>query len=430
MLAAFLLAACAQTPATPPWLEKELPALVALYQELHAAPELSFQEAKSAARMAKLLRDAGYEVTEQIGGHGVAGVLQNGEGPTLLIRCDMDALPIVEETGLPYASKVRVPGDGGVEVGVMHACGHDVHMTVWGGVARQLAARRADWKGRLILVAQPAEERGSGARAMLADDLYGRVGKPDFCLALHVKAELPAGVIGSTPGYALANVDSVDIVVRGRGGHGSTPEVTHDPVVLAARIVVGLQSIVSREISAQEAAVITVGSIHGGTKHNIIPNEVKLQITVRSYSPAVRSHLLAAIERTAVHEARAAGFPEELAPSVTVLEESISATYNDPALVARADAAILRALGPGSVVPTPAVMGGEDFGLFGPAAQAPAYLFWLGVTEPARWKAAQEGGPAVPAVHTSRFTPQGRESIRAGVLAMTAAALELLQPPR
>lgn len=429
MLSLLLLAACAQTPAAPAGLERDLDGLVALYRELHAAPELSFQEAKTAARMAQVLRESGYEVTEKIGGHGVAGVLQNGEGPTLLIRCDMDALPIVEETGLDFASQVRVPGDGG-EVGVMHACGHDVHMTVWSGVARRLAAERGSWSGRLILVAQPAEERGSGARAMLEDGLYERVGKPDFCLALHVSAELPSGAIGSRPGYALANVDSVDVLVRGKGGHGSTPEVTHDPVVLAARIVVGLQSIVSREISALEAAVVTVGSIHGGSKHNIIPNEVKLQLTVRSYTPEVRSHLLAAIERTAVNEARAAGFPEDLLPAVTVLDESIGATYNDPELAARADAAILRALGPGSVMPKAPVMGGEDFGLFGPAAGAPAYLFWLGVTEPARWQAAQDGGPAVPSVHTSRFAPQARESIRTGVLAMTAAALELLGPKR
>ena len=264
---------------------------------------------------------------------------------------------------------------------------------------------------------------------MLEDDLYARVGKPDFCLALHVKAELPAGVIGSVPGYALANSDSVDILVRGRGGHGSTPELTHDPVTLAARIVVGLQSIVSREVAAQEAAVITVGSIHGGTKHNIIPNEVKLQLTVRSYTPAIRDRLLAAIERTALNEARAAGFPEDLLPQVDLIE-SITATYNDPALVTRADAAIVRALGEGSVVATPPVMGGEDFGLYGPAAQAPSYMFWLGVTEPARWQAARDHGEAVPSVHTSRFTPQSRPSIRTGVLAMTAVALDLLAPRR
>lgn len=428
MLTALLLAAGAQAPAPAQWIERELDGLVALYEQLHAAPELSFQEAKSAARMSQALQDAGYAVTSGIGGHGLAGVLENGAGPTLLIRCDMDGLPIVEETGLGYASRVKVKDETGAEVGVMHACGHDVHMTVWSGVARLLAERRAHWSGRLILLAQPAEERGAGARAMLEDGLYARTGKPDFCLALHVKAELPAGVIGSTPGFALANVDSVDILVRGRGGHGSTPELTHDPVVLAARIVVGLQSIVSREIAAQEEAVITVGSIHGGTKHNIIPNEVKLQLTVRSYAPAVRSRLLAAIERTALNEARAAGFPEDLLPEVSVLPESIGATYNDPALVARADAAILRALGPGSVVATPAVMGGEDFGMFGPAAAAPGYLFWLGVTDPARWKAAQDGGPAVPSVHTSRFTPQSRASIRTGVLAMTAVALDLLAP--
>ena len=421
MLSALLLAAL-QTPppGLEPWLAGELDGLTRLYQELHADPELSFAEERSAARMRAVLEGAGFTVTAGVGGHGVVGVLANGAGPTLLMRCDMDALPIREETGVGYASR---------NDGVMHACGHDVHMTAWSGAARFLAAHRERWSGTLVCIAQPAEERGSGARAMLADGLYERFPKPDFCLALHVKAELPVGAIGSCAGYALANVDSVNVLVRGKGGHGSTPHLTHDPVVLAARIVLGLQTIVSREIAPDAPAVVTVGSIHGGAKHNIIPDEVKLELTVRSYAPEVRARLLAAIERTALHEARAAGFPESLLPEVRVLTESIDATYNDPALVARLDAAIGRALGAAALMPIAPVMGGEDFGMYGPAAGCPAYLFWLGVTPRARWQEAQDGGAAVPAVHTSRFTPEPRGSLRTGVTALVAAALDLLAAP-
>jgi amidohydrolase len=418
MLLALLIAALqAPPPGLESWLAGELDGLTRLYAELHADPELSFAEERAAARMRAVLEGAGFTVTAGVGGHGVVGVLANGPGPTLLLRCDMDALPIREETGVPYASR---------NDGVMHACGHDVHMTAWSGAARFLAAHRERWSGTLVCIAQPAEERGSGARAMLADGLYERFPKPDFCLALHVKAELPVGAIGTCAGYALANVDSVDVLVRGKGGHGSTPHLTHDPVVLAARIVLGLQTIVSREIAPDAPAVITVGSIHGGAKHNIIPDEVKLELTVRSYAPEVRAQLLAAIERTALHEARAAGFPEELLPEVRVLSESIDATYNDPALVARLDAAIGRALGAEALMPIAPVMGGEDFGMYGPAAGCPAYLFWLGVTPRARWQEAQDGGAPVPAVHTSRFTPEPRGSLRVGVTALVAASLDLL----
>lgn len=421
LAAALLLASAAQVaPAFESWMARELDGLTRLYEELHAAPELSFAEEATAGRMAELLRNAGFEVSERVGGWGVVGVLRNGAGPVLLLRCDMDALPIQEETGVAYASQ---------RPGVMHACGHDVHMSTWVGAARYLAEQRATWSGTLVCIAQPAEERGSGARAMIADGLFTRFPVPDAALALHARAELPVGTIGARPGFALANVDSVDVVVRGRGGHGSTPHLTHDPVVLAARIVLGLQSIVSREVEPGKPAVVTVGSIHGGTKHNIIPNEVKLELTVRSYEPEVRAQLLAAIERTALHEARAAGFPEDLLPRVEVLPESIGATFNDPALVERANRAVESWLGPGSVREVEPVMGGEDFGMYGPAAGCPAYLFWLGVTPPAAWMAAQEGGPPVPAVHTSRFTPEPRGSLRSGVTALVAAALELLGPP-
>ncbi len=415
-----LFVALPQAPAgLEAWMGKEIDGLTRLYEELHADPELSFAEVRTSARMSALLKEAGFTVTENVGGHGVVGVLVNGEGPTLLMRCDMDALPILEETGLGYASR---------NAGVMHACGHDLHMSAVVGSVRYLAQQRGSWSGTLVCIAQPAEERGSGARLMLADGLFERFPKPDVCLAVHTKAELPVGSIGSCSGFALANVDSVDILVRGEGGHGSTPHLTHDPVVLASRIVLGLQTIVSREVAPGEPAVITVGSIHGGAKHNIIPNEVKLEITVRSYAPETRALLLAAIRRTAEGEARAAGFPESLQPEITILDESIGATYNDPELVLKANAAMARALGPQAVRTVPAVMGGEDFGLYGPTAGCPSYLFWLGVTPPERWSQAQTGGPAVPAVHTSRYTPEARGALRTGVMALSSAALALLGP--
>jgi hippurate hydrolase len=404
------------------------PALLESYKHLHRNPELSFHEEKTAKLMAQQLKRLGFGVTENIGGTGVVGVLENGKGPVVLVRTDTDALPLEERTGLEYASTVKVKDKHGAEVHVMHACGHDIHMSVWSGTAQYLATHRELWQGTLVFIAQPAEERGAGARAMLADGLFEKFPKPDYALALHVSGSLPVGKIGSCSGYALANVDSVDILVRGRGGHGSTPHKTHDPVVLAARIVVDLQNIVSREISAQEAAVVTVGAIQGGTKHNIIPDEVHLQITVRSYKPDVRAALLDAIERTAIHEARAAGFPDSLAPIVTVSEaEFTPSTYNNPDFVERIDKVFTRNLGPQAVVKVPPVMGGEDFGRYGPAAGCPSYIFWLGVTEPGLWGAAsQPGGPPMPSIHNSAFAPEPVGSLRTGVIAMASAVLELM----
>ncbi|MCP4093188.1 MAG: amidohydrolase [Planctomycetes bacterium] len=421
----------AQTPiesSVGSWMEEHGPALVESYKHLHRNPELSFHEVESAKLMAKHLKGLGFEVTENIGGTGVVGILKNGEGPTVLVRTDTDALPLEERTGLDYASTKKVKDKHGAEVNVMHACGHDVHMSVWSGTAQYLATHLDAWQGTLLFIAQPAEERGAGARAMLADGLFKKFPKPDFALALHVTGALPVGKIGSCSGYALANVDSVDILVRGRGGHGSTPHKTHDPVVLAARIVVDLQNIVSREISAQEAAVVTVGAIQGGTKHNIIPDEVHLQITVRSYKPEVRKALLDAIKRTAIHEAQAAGFPDSLSPIVTVAEEEFTpATYNDPELVQRIDKVFNAKLGKGTVISVPPVMGGEDFGRYGPAAKCPSYIFWLGVTEPNLWKAGrQPGGPPMPSIHNSAFAPEPVGSLRTGVIAMTQAVLELM----
>ncbi len=430
ILAALSLFMLPQSPAAA-WLENNLDALTATYKELHAAPELSLEESASAARLAKQMRGLGFEVTEGVGGTGLVAVLRNGEGPTVLVRCDMDALPIVEKTGLAYASTVTSKREDGTEVGVMHACGHDVHMSVWLGTAGVLSSSRDSWQGTLLMIAQPAEELGVGAKAMLDDGLLQRFPKPDYALALHAKAEIAAGHVGSVSGWALANVDTVDITVRGQGGHGSAPHRTHDPVALAARIVMGLQTIVSREVAPLQPAVVTVGSIHGGTKHNIIPNEVKLQLTVRSYDPGVRQQLLDAIVRVAENEGRAAGFPDELLPVVDISETmETPATWNTPALVSQIDQAIDAALGAGTIVEAGQVMGAEDFGRYGPAAGCPSYLFWLGTSDPEEVRLAEAGeGLWPPSVHTDGYgTPQPRVVLQTGVRAMSAAVLNLLGP--
>src|SRR5438445_3733938 len=286
-----------------------------LYKHLHTHPELSLQEEHTSARLAKEIKEIGFDITPSVGGYGLVAVLKNGQGPTVLVRTDMDALPVVEQTGLPYASKVRGRDKNGVDVGVMHACGHDMHMACWVGTARMLTSMKDRWHGTLVFIGQPAEEMGKGARMMLEDGLFQRFPKPDYCLALHCDALTPHGTVSYTEGLALANVDSVDITVRGKGGHGAAPHMTVDPIVLAARIVLDLQTIVSREVNPTDPAVVTVGSIHGGTKHNIIPNEVKLQITVRTTKDSVRKHTLDAIARIAKSAAAGARAPE---PTVTV----------------------------------------------------------------------------------------------------------------
>ena len=399
-----------------------------LYIELHQNPELSYHEEKSSARLAAELRGLGFEVTEKVGGFGIVGVLENGPGPTVLIRADMDALPVKELTGLDYASIATTLNDDGLEVPVMHACGHDIHMTVFVGAARRLAAMKDQWAGTLVMIGQPAEERGGGARAMLEDGLFERFPRPDYNLALHTSANLPAGVVGFTPGWALANVDSVDITVRGIGGHGSTPHMTKDPIVLASQIVLALQTIVSREISPQEPAVITVGSIHGGLKHNIISNEVKLQITVRSYSDEVRSKLLAAIERIAVNTGRVAGLPEDLLPIYYLhADEATPSTYNDPVLSERLIARLSDVVS-GGVIKVPPVMGGEDFSRYGrDEPKIPSVIFWLGGVDPVKFAESIDQGTQLPTLHSPLFAPLPDPTITTGVNAMTAAALDLFE---
>ena len=317
----------------------QYPSLEALYKDLHAHPELSLMEVKTSERVAAELRAAGFEVTEKFGGTGVVGVLRNGPGPTLLIRTDMDALPVMEETGLPYASTVHTLNLSGVDVPVMHACGHDAHMTVFVGTARVLSGMKDRWSGTLVLVGQPAEEIGVGARNLLSAGLYRQFPKPDFALGLHDHAQLAFGTVAFTEGFSTSNSDAIEITVRGIGGHGSMPEATKDPIVLASQIVLALQTIVSREIHPGDRAVVTVGSIHGGTKGNIIPNEVKLQLTLRSYSAEVRERLITSIRRICRGEAIAAGIPDELMPIVAANGTANDAIYNDPALTKRVRAA-------------------------------------------------------------------------------------------
>jgi amidohydrolase len=416
--------------------ERDLPRLVGIYEQLHAAPELSYREEQTAAFLAAELRRLRYEVTERVGKYddsdrtswGLVAMMKNGEGPLVMIRTDLDALPIEEQTGLPYASKVRSTNEAGDDVGVMHACGHDIHMTSFLGTAKMLAELKESWSGTLMLVGQPAEEMGAGATAMIEDGLYERFGTPDYIIGLHDNANLPAGSIGYVEGYALANVDSVEIVMRGVGGHGAYPHTTVDPVVMAAELVVSLQSIVSRERPPLEPAVVTVGSIHGGTKSNIIPDEVRLELTVRSYKPEVRKLLLDSIRRKAEAIAHAAGAPAERAPIVRPLpgDVPLNATWNDPELTARLAGVWRAALGEERVVKMEPVMGGEDFGNFSLGGKIPLMIFWLGAVDPEKYAAAKAAGRPLPSLHSSSFAPLPAPTIATGVQATTIAALELL----
>lgn len=407
--------------------DKAMPRLEKLYLHLHQNPELSYQEQKTANVIAENLTDLGVGVTQNVGGYGVVGVYENGEGPTVLIRTDLDALPVTEQTQKPYASKVVQLDSDSNEVGVMHACGHDIHMVSLIGTAEQLIYRKEDWQGTLVLLAQPAEEVGGGAKAMLKEGLFTNYPLPDYILALHVNAGMPAGQVGITPGYALANVDSVDIRVRGVGGHGAYPHKTIDPIVLASRMVLALQTISSREISPLEPNVMTVGSIQGGTKHNIIPNEVKLALTLRSYNPEVRLQQITALKRLVKGIAMSAGVPDDLAPVVLVHEEErIPSTYNDPELTEKISQSIVAELGSNNVLAPPPVMAGEDFGLYGQTKESrPISLFWLGAVNKGKYANSLHNGEPLPSLHSSKFSPDYPITIHTGVRAMTASAIGL-----
>ena len=406
----------------------DLPYVQSLYVDLHKAPELSFHEAKTAARMAQELKKAGFtDVTTGVGGHGVVGVLKNGEGPTLLIRADTDALPVKEQTGLPYASTVVTKDETGAEVPVMHACGHDIHMSAWVGTARRLVALKDQWRGTLVMIAQPAEERGGGAKAMLEDGLYKRFPKPTHVVALHVNAAIPAGSVGIHSGYAMANVDSVDVTVRGVGGHGAYPHTTKDPVVLSAHIVTALQTLVSRTNNPAEPAVVTVGSIHGGTKHNIIPDTVKLELTERSYGDDVRDSLLSGIKRIAEGQAAAFGVPQELWPVVEVKNEYTPSTFNTDGLSGQLQGVFKARFGDDRVVETRPAMGGEDFSRYYREDRSlESTLFWLGAVKQSTWDEAQKAGKPLPSLHSPFFAPDPQPTLATGIEAMTAGALAVL----
>ena len=392
-----------------------------VYKDFHSNPELSFREERTSAKLAEALKSLGIEVTTGVGQMGVVGLLKNGDGPVIMIRTDLDALPVVEATGLPFASKVIAKDPKGNDVGVMHACGHDIHITCQIGVARYLATHKESWRGTVMFVGQPAEEVGNGAQAMLKDGLFTRFPRPKYALALHVDASLPTGQVGYRAGYILANVDSVDIVMKGKGGHGAFPHTTIDPVVQAAHLIVDLQSLISRENSPFEPAVITVGSIHGGTKHNIISDSCRLQLTVRSYGPEIRERLLSGIKRKAKAAAISANAPEP----IVEFSDATPATRNDEALVERVVPVFKRVLGDKNVIPAEPSMGGEDFSEYG-LAGVPIFMFRLGSVNAERLAEMKKDGKTPPSLHSPFYYPDAKEAITTGVTAMTAALLDLM----
>jgi len=429
LAAGLAVPAVAGSAAPPPRLAAALeplaeaaPGLESLYRALHAAPELSMQEVATAAELAGRLRALGFEVAEKVGGTGIVGVLRNGDGPVVLLRTDLDALPVEERTGLPYASRATGKDDEGRPIPAMHACGHDLHMTAWAGAATLLARAKARWRGTLVMAGQPAEEKGAGADRMIKDGLFERFPRPAFAVALHVTPELPAGSVGVTPGPAFASVDSVDLTIHGRGGHGAMPHRTVDPILIAARTVVALQALVSREKDPFEPAVVSVGSFQAGAKHNVIPPEARLKITVRAYSEEVRQRLLAGIQRVAAGESIAGGAPA--APDFSIVE-STPGVVNDVALTGRLRGAFAAALGSGNVREFPPASVSEDFSYFGRSGVA-ASMFWLGVADPPALEKAKAEGRALPPLHSAEFAPSYEPAIRTGVTALVSAALELL----
>ncbi len=410
-------------------IKADLPSLMEIYRDLHANPELSGEEVRTAAKLATEARRLGFDVTEKVGGTGVVAVMKNGAGPTVMIRADMDGLPLVEKTGLPFASKVRAKTREGNDTGVMHACGHDTHMTGWVGTARQLVARKGNWSGTLVMILQPAEETGEGAKAMLEDGLYTRFPKPDYVMAFHDAAGAPAGFIGYAPGYALANVDSVDIEVKGVGGHGAYPHTTKDPIVVASRIVGALQTLVSREIDPQDPAVVTVGSFQAGYKHNIIPDKANLLLTVRSYSDETRAKLLDGIKRIAEGEAVTAGLPEDRMPVIRVRDDEFTpSTYNSPEFSMEMAKLFEARFGKERVVQSKPVMGGEDFSRYRRADESiKSMIFWVGGVPMEEYQEAKKEGKKLPSLHSPLWAPDAEKVVATGAEALTAAALDLMK---
>jgi amidohydrolase len=414
--------------AAEPWsaastqIDSVYPQVEALYLDLHRNPELSYHEEKTAAKIAEQLRKLGYDVTTGFGGTGVVGVFKNGSGPVVMLRAELDALPVPEKTGLAYASHVTTHDDRGVEVPVMHACGHDLHMAIGIGTAALLAQNKDRWHGTFIYVGQPAEERIGGAKAMMKEGLFTRFPKPDFVFAVHDSNGLPAGKVGYTPGFSAANADSVNVTIYGVGGHGSAPQETVDPIVIAARTIVSWQTIVSREIDPQDPAVITVGTIHGGTKNNIIPDEVVMGLTVRSYKDEVRKHLLASIERIALAESEAAGAPKK--PLVEHVE-GVGAVYNDPPTTNRLAERLKQVMGDSNVVIARPIMASDDFAEYR-FAGIPSVMLELGAVNPAKYAEAKKSGEALPGPHSPYFVPDREPSLKTGIEVEMAAILELM----
>lgn len=394
-----------------------------LYQDLHRNPEIAFEEKRTAATLAKRLEALGYDVTTGVGGTGIVAIMKNGEGPVVMLRTELDALPMLEKTGLPFASTATTKNDAGETVPVSHMCGHDIHMAAFAGTAELMARDRERWHGTLMLVGQPAEEIVAGAKAMIADGLFTRFPKPDYALGIHDEQSLPAGIVGFHAGYFRANSTGLDMTVYGKGGHGAFPQDAIDPVMIAARIVMGLQTIVSRENNPFDPAVITVGSIHGGSASNIIPDQVKLQITVRSLDPKVHARLLAAIARVANGEAQAANAPK---PPLIETKSNTDSVYNDPDTTARMVAAARAALGDDRVVEMPAQMGGEDFSQFG-LAGIKAVLLHVGAVDAAKLEEARKTGVPVPSVHSPLWAPVPEPTIKAAMAAEVAILLDLMQ---
>ena len=394
-----------------------------LYKYLHSNPELSWQEFKTSDILATKMEDLGFDVTREFAKTGVVSVLKNGEGPVLMIRADMDALPVQEKTGLPYASSTKAINKDNIEVPVMHACGHDIHMAVAVGTAKKMIDSRETWSGTLIVIFQPAEEVGQGSLGMINEGLFKKFPRPDFNLALHV-GSLPAGKITYTKGYAMANVDMADITIYGVGGHGAYPHKAKDPIVLASKIILALQTIVSRELDPLSPAVVTVGSIHGGSKHNIIPDEVKLQLTLRSYTDKVRDEIISKIKRIIIGEAVSFGIPENKMPTLRLRDEYTPALYNTPDFAENIVGFIGAAIGEDNIFESEPVMGGEDFGRYGRIEpKIPTFLFWLGASSKEIWEESLAGNIDLPGIHSPYFAPDPKPTLKTGINAMTAAAI-------
>ncbi len=402
--------------------------LINLYKELHANPELSFKEEKTSNKLANILRSLGLEVTENFGGYGVVALFRNGEGKTIMLRADMDGLPVEELTGAPYASRTKSVNQVGDEVFTMHACGHDIHMTSLIGTVINLLEKKDKWQGTLLINLQPAEEVSGGARNMIKEGIFEKFPRPDFNLAFHVSANLPAGKVGYVPGWAMANVDSVDITIKGVGGHGAYPHTTKDPIVMASQLINNLQTIVSREIAPIEAAVVTVGSIHGGTKHNVIPSEVKLQLTLRSYKDEVRNQTISTIRRIARGLAEANGLPKESYPEIKLKDEYTPALFNNPELTEKVRTSFETTLGKENVLKLSPVMGGEDFGMYGRVEPIiPTALFWLGSVNKKVYDTSLRENIGLPSLHSAFFLPDPEPTISTGVKAMSEAVIDLYQ---